>query len=69
MAQALDVPVVAEGIEDAAAHETLLQMGCASGQGWYFGKPMPAEDAKHLLRHSQALPSQATPSLSTAQRG
>ena len=40
MAQALDVPVVAEGIEDAAAHETLLQMGCASGQGWYFGKPI-----------------------------
>jgi len=69
MAQALDVPVVAEGIEDAAAHETLLQMGCASGQGWYFGKPMPAEDAKHLLRHSQALPSHATPSLPTAQRG
>jgi len=46
----------------------LLQMGCASGQGWYFGKPMPAEDAKHLLRHSQALPSHATPVLSTAQR-
>ena len=21
------------------------------GQGWYFGKPMPAEDAEHLLRH------------------
>ncbi len=69
MAQALDVPVVAEGIEDAEAHETVLQMGCASGQGWYFGKPMPAEDAKHLLRHSRALPSNAVPLLSTAQRG
>ncbi len=54
MAQALDVPVVAEGIEDAAAHETLLQMGCASGQGWYFGKPMPAEAAEQMLRHRDA---------------
>ena len=54
MAQALDVPVVAEGIEDAAAHEALLQMGCASGQGWYFGKPMPAEDVPHLLRQRDA---------------
>jgi diguanylate cyclase (GGDEF)-like protein len=51
MAQALDVPVVAEGIEDAAAHEALLQIGCASGQGWYFGKPMPAEAVDNLLRH------------------
>ncbi len=54
MAQALDVPVVAEGIEDAAAHETLRQMGCGLGQGWYFGKPMPAEDAANMLRHRHA---------------
>ena len=52
MAQALDVPVVAEGIEDAATHEKLLEMGCALGQGWYFGKPIAAEDVLHLLRQS-----------------
>jgi diguanylate cyclase (GGDEF)-like protein len=69
MAQALDVPVVAEGIEDAEAHATLLQMGCTSGQGWYFGKPMAAEDAKHLLRHSQALPDAATPVFPAARQG
>ena len=56
MAQALDVPVVAEGIEDAEAHETLLEMGCASGQGWYFGKPMAAEDVAHVLRQRHASP-------------
>jgi diguanylate cyclase (GGDEF)-like protein len=56
MAQALDVPVVAEGIEDAEAHEALLQMGCASGQGWFFGKPMPAEAAEQMLRHRDAPP-------------
>jgi EAL domain-containing protein (putative c-di-GMP-specific phosphodiesterase class I) len=56
MAQALDVPVVAEGIEDAAAHEALLQIGCVSGQGWYFGKAMPAEAAENLLRHRDVAP-------------
>jgi diguanylate cyclase (GGDEF)-like protein len=56
MAQALDVPVVAEGIEDAAAHEALLQIGCASGQGWYFGKAMPAEAAENMLRHRDVAP-------------
>ena len=65
MAQALDVPVVAEGIEDAAAHEALLQIGCASGQGWYFGKPMPAEAVDNLLRHRTALA--ATQSAAPAQ--
>jgi diguanylate cyclase (GGDEF)-like protein len=69
MAQALDVPVVAEGIEDAEAHAALLQMGCTSGQGWYFGKPMPAEDAKHLLRHSRAGVSQPAPELPVARQG
>jgi len=66
MAQALDVPVVAEGIEDAAAHETLLQMGCASGQGWYFGKPMAAEDVPHMLRQRHAVPRSDVPATPSA---
>ena len=50
LAQALDVPVTAEGIEDAETLDALLAIGCATGQGWYFGKPMGAEDALQLLR-------------------
>jgi len=69
MAQALDVPVVAEGIEDAAAHETLLQMGCASGQGWYFGKPIAAEDVPHMLHQRHALPRRNLPTEPSARRG
>ena len=68
MAHALDVPVVAEGIEDAATHEKLLEMGCAAGQGWYFGKPIAAEDVLHLLRQSDALPRRDLPALD-ARRG
>lgn len=49
LATALSVPVSVEGIEDEAAHAVVLQLGCQVGQGWYFGKPMPAEQASELL--------------------
>jgi EAL domain-containing protein (putative c-di-GMP-specific phosphodiesterase class I) len=26
-----------------------MMLGCAVGQGWYFGKPMPGEEAGELL--------------------
>ena len=49
LAGALDVPVCVEGIETEAAHAAVLGLGCAVGQGWYFGKAMPGEDAALLL--------------------
>ena len=58
LANALEVPVCVEGIEDESAHGAVLRLGCAVGQGWYFGKPMSADDAARLLqeRHDPALP-------------
>ena len=50
LADALGVPVTAEGIEDARTHRTLAGFGCSVGQGWYFGKPMNADLASALLR-------------------
>ena len=50
LAHALSMPVCVEGIEDGAAHATVAGLGCEVGQGWYFGKPMPAENAAELLR-------------------
>jgi len=26
-----------------------VRLGCEIGQGWYFGKPMPADEARDLL--------------------
>ena len=49
LAGALDVPVYVEGIETEADHAAVLGLGCAVGQGWYFGKPMTGEQAAHLL--------------------
>ncbi len=50
-ASALNVPVCVEGIETEAAHAAVLGLGCAVGQGWYFGKPMTGEQATELLAH------------------
>lgn len=49
LAGALEVPVCVEGIETEADHAAVLGLGCAVGQGWYFGKPMTSEQAAQLL--------------------
>lgn len=49
LANALSVPVCIEGIENEAAFRAVLSFGCAIGQGWYLGKPMPADEARDLL--------------------
>lgn len=43
LAQTLDLPVIAEGVESAGVAVRLLELGCAEAQGFYFGKPMPGE--------------------------
>ncbi|WP_309611814.1 EAL domain-containing protein [Sphingomonas sp.] len=50
LATAIGVPVTVEGIEDAATCAAVIEMGCAVGQGWYFGKPTSAHQAEQLLR-------------------
>ena len=39
MCEGLDLQVVAEGIEDYAEATKLRALGCAMGQGYYYGKP------------------------------
>ena len=46
----LDVPVVAEGVEDEAQYEKLKEMGCQIIQGYYFSKPLPADEFEDLIR-------------------
>jgi diguanylate cyclase (GGDEF)-like protein len=41
LAGALDMQVVAEGIETDAQHAALLAMGCELGQGYLLGRPAP----------------------------
>ncbi len=53
LASALSVPVCVEGIESEAAYDAVVLLGCGVAQGWYFGKPMPADEAADLLAARQ----------------
>ncbi|WP_433206774.1 putative bifunctional diguanylate cyclase/phosphodiesterase [Dactylosporangium sp. CS-047395] len=49
LAQALDLQVVAEGIEDAAQARELARLGCPIGQGFHFSRPVPEREFADLL--------------------
>lgn len=49
MGHALSLKVVAEGIENVQQAEALQDAGCDLGQGYLFGRPLPARDAYALL--------------------
>jgi class 3 adenylate cyclase len=46
----LGLHAVAEGVETAEQRDVLTALGCQSGQGWLFGKPVDADGADALLR-------------------
>ena len=41
--------VISEGVEEPEQLETLREIGCDFIQGFIWGKPMPAEEAEHLV--------------------
>ena len=49
MAHELSLSIVAEGVETAEQCEFLRQAGCDSVQGYYFAKPMSAEQMTEML--------------------
>ncbi|MDH2917993.1 MAG: EAL domain-containing protein [Sideroxydans sp.] len=55
LAHALNLTVVAEGIETQAQLESLQKLGCQLGQGFLFSKAMTAELASDMLTHRVAL--------------
>jgi len=53
MADKLRMNVIAEGIESETHLRLLLQAGCTEGQGYYLGKPMPAEELTAMLQETR----------------
>jgi EAL domain-containing protein (putative c-di-GMP-specific phosphodiesterase class I) len=45
LARGLGVETTAEGIETAQQAEAMRALGCTQLQGFYYGRPVPAEDA------------------------
>ncbi len=52
LAHNLGLTVVAEGVEDEAALHLLLEYGCDRAQGYFFSRPLPAEELGEWLSRS-----------------
>jgi len=59
MGSALDLRVVAEGIERPGQVDRLRQAGCTIGQGYLFARPQSLTDTVRMLRDGLAIPGQA----------
>jgi CheY-like chemotaxis protein len=55
MSHSLHLEVVAEGVESEAQLALLSARGCDIVQGYYFSKPLPADDLAQLLRDGKCL--------------
>jgi diguanylate cyclase (GGDEF)-like protein len=49
MAQSLEMSTTAEGVEDEVQANLVRDLGCTKIQGYYFGRPMPALEARSLV--------------------
>ncbi len=48
MADSLGMSTTAEGVENAEEAELIRKLGCKKIQGYHFGRPMPATDARRV---------------------
>jgi diguanylate cyclase len=60
LAQELGIEIIAEGVETEGQEKFLLSAGCAYGQGYRFGWPVPAAEATAMLRHGSVNPVRKT---------
>lgn len=58
LAHGFNVPLIAEGIEERAVSEYLLEMGCEKTQGYWFRRPAPFSE--YLCHSGQLIYQQKT---------
>ncbi len=51
LAHSLDIKITAEGVEDAETMASLRSLGCDFAQGYYFGKPLTADEYSDWVEH------------------
>ena len=52
MAQGLELGTIAEGVESEAVARRLADLGCSEAQGYWFARPLPADELAAFLRRS-----------------
>ncbi len=58
LGDSLNLPITAEGIEDAAIEARLREMGCHKGQGYHYGRPLNIPNVRRLLAERRLLAAQ-----------
>jgi EAL domain-containing protein (putative c-di-GMP-specific phosphodiesterase class I) len=48
LAQSLGMATTAEGVETESEHMMVQDLGCTKVQGYYFGRPLPVEEARAI---------------------
>jgi EAL domain-containing protein (putative c-di-GMP-specific phosphodiesterase class I) len=54
LAHDLGLRVIAEGVEDQATWDMLVELGCDLAQGYHMSCPLPASDLRRWLAHAPA---------------
>ncbi len=55
MAHGLGLSTIAEGVEDAAVAQRLVELGCEAAQGFHFARPLPPDQFAAFMRRGPAL--------------
>src|SRR6202044_1324741 len=55
LGQSLGLKTIAEGIETHKQSDMLVRLGCDMGQGWYYGRPAPAEKLASVIEYRQTV--------------
>ena len=61
LGHALGLELTAEGIEDQPCMLRLRELGCTYGQGYLFGRPMPATEAARMVMPGAVMPGAVMP--------
>jgi predicted signal transduction protein with EAL and GGDEF domain len=56
LGHSLGLDVVAKGVEDRPTRDLVAAWGCDTGQGYYFGRALPATEFRNWLRQSAGQP-------------
>lgn len=64
--QTLEIPIIAEGIEDKETADNLVAMGAEYGQGYYFSRPLSAQAFSEFISGSIPAPRGAADDSSVA---
>jgi diguanylate cyclase (GGDEF)-like protein len=49
LADSMDIPVIAEGVEDREQERALRELGCSSAQGWLYSKAVPPTEITRMF--------------------